>query len=70
MAGRPPDVSDDEILRVFQDSSDLVLFTGEIADELPIGDNGTRKRLKELEEKGLVKSKKRGKVIVWWLTDE
>lgn len=69
MAGRPPDVSDEEILRVFQQSADPVLFTGEVADSLPIERDGTRMRLNELEEEGRLKKKRRGNVIVWWLPE-
>ena len=70
MAGRPPDVTDEEILCVFQESDDPVLFTGDVADELPIGHNGTRMRLTELEEEGHLKKKQRGKAIVCWLAEE
>lgn len=69
MAGRPPDVSDEDILQVFRQSGDRVLFTGEISDELPIGQSGVLKRLNELESKNIIKKKKRGNVIVWWLNE-
>lgn len=69
MAGRPPDVSDEEILDVFKRSSDPVLFTSEVADELSIGRDGVRKRLNELEEENKIHKKKRGNIIVWWLND-
>jgi predicted ArsR family transcriptional regulator len=67
MAGRPPDVTDKEILNVFRQSGDPVLFTGEVADELPIGRDGVRKRLQELEQQGFIQKKQRGTAIVWWL---
>lgn len=69
MAGRPPDVTDEDILEVFHKSGDLVLFTGEVADELSIGRDGVRTRLQELESEGLVEKKQRGNVIVWWLSE-
>lgn len=70
MAGRPPDVSDEEILEILRQSTDPVLFTGEIAEELSIGTDGVRNRLQTLEEENRVQKKQRGKVIVWWIADE
>jgi Mn-dependent DtxR family transcriptional regulator len=66
MAGRPPDVTDEDILEVFRASGDPVLFTGVVAEELPIGRDGVRTRLKELHQRGLIGKKQRGNVIVWW----
>lgn len=70
MAGRKPEVNDTEILEVFAKSDDPVLFTGEVADHLPIGRNGIRKRLQSLHQQGLVERKKRGNTIVWWISDK
>jgi predicted ArsR family transcriptional regulator len=69
MAGRPPDVTDKEILDVFRQSVDPVLFTGEVAGKLSIGRDGVRKRLQELEQQGFIEKKQRGNVIVWWLVN-
>ena len=69
MAGRPPDVSDKAILEVFRQSGDPVLFTGEVADQLSIGRDGVRSRLKELESTGILHKKQRGNVIVWWISE-
>lgn len=67
MAGRPPDVTNKEILEVFRQSADPFLFTSEVADDLPIGRDGARKRLQKLAEDGCLQKKQRGKVIIWWL---
>ncbi|ELY64887.1 hypothetical protein [Natrinema versiforme] len=69
MAGRPPDVTDEEILQVFRESDEPVLFTGEVSDQLSIGRDGTLKRLKELEDDGHLSQKQRGNVMVWWLLE-
>ncbi|MUV85529.1 HTH domain-containing protein [Natronomonas sp. CBA1123] len=65
--GRKPTVTDDEILNLFMSSEDPVLTTREIADDLEIGRRGALKRLKDLEDRGFLKSKEHsGKHTVWW----
>jgi len=65
--GRSPKFTDDEILAVFQSSSDPVLTTGEVASEFEITHRGLRDRLDKLEEDGELKSKKVGaRAKVWW----
>jgi len=67
-AGRPPRVSDEEILTVFRESQDPVLIASEVAEELPIGRRGVYKRLEQLAEKGELDRKKiGGRGTVWWL---
>jgi predicted ArsR family transcriptional regulator len=67
-AGRPPRVSDEEILAVFHESSDPVLIASEVAEELPIGRRGVYKRLEQLAEEGELGRKKiGGRGTVWWL---
>jgi biotin operon repressor len=70
MAGRKRTVSDREILLIFRDATDPVLSAPEVAAELPIGETGTYKRLRELRENSLLASKKIGQGRAWWLTDE
>jgi biotin operon repressor len=70
MAGRKRTVSDREILLVFKEAADPVLSAPEVSEELPIGETGTYKRLRELREEGLLASKKIGQGRAWWLTDE
>lgn len=65
--GRKPQVSDEEILQIFQDSEDPVLIATEVAEQLPIGRRGVYERLKNLESEGTLQSKKvGGRSTVWW----
>lgn len=70
MPGRPPKVSDEDILKVFLERDDRVLWTAEVAEELPIRQDSLSTRLNELEEKGLLANKKRHKMAVWWITEK
>lgn len=67
--GRSPTVSDREILSVFVDAADPVLSAPEVADQLSIGKQGTYQRLRELEEKGALDSKKIARGRAWWITE-
>jgi len=65
--GRKPTVSDGEILDVFRKSSDPVLTAPEIADQISISRRGILDRLRNLEENGILQSKKvGGRRTVWW----
>ena len=68
--GREETVEDNEILQIFFESEDPVLFTGEVADEIGFSNQGTLPRLHNLADQGLLESKDGGRSIVWWLTDE
>lgn len=70
MAGRRETVSDEEILGFFQDTTDPVLGTAEVAEFLDFSNPGTHKRLKPLAQEGLLESKKIGNSIAWWITEE
>lgn len=61
-------VSDDQLLRIFKESKDPVLSAPEIADELPISKTGVYKRLRDLQERDLLTSKKIGQGRAWWIT--
>ena len=70
MSGRKPRVTDEEILDVFQSTSDPVLSTAEVAESLPIERRSVFNRLQQLEEDGLLKSKEiGGRNRVWWVSD-
>lgn len=62
-------LSDETILNVIRDKDEEVLKTAEIAEDLPITQNWTSKRLNELETKGRVHSKSAGQGRVWWLDE-
>jgi len=65
--GRKPTVEDDEILAVFRNSSDPVLTATEIFEQLPLGRRGVLKRLRNLEERDILRSKEVGSGSrVWW----
>lgn len=67
-AGRPPQVTDEEILEVLRESGDPVLIASEVAEELPIGRRGVYNRLEQLAEDGRLGRKKiGGRGTVWWL---
>lgn len=67
--GREETVDDSEILQIFLETEDPVLFTGEVADEIGFSNQGTLPRLHNLADQGLLDSKDGGRTIVWWLTD-
>lgn len=65
--GRPPSVSDDQILEIFETAQDPVLTAAEVAKQLDMGRRGILTRLESLEEQGYLRSKKvGGRSTVWW----
>jgi predicted ArsR family transcriptional regulator len=65
--GRPPEVTDDEILEIFISSTDPVLTATEVANSLSVGRRGILTRLENLETQGLLRSKDVGaRSTVWW----
>lgn len=63
-------VEDTEILEAFDHVSDPIRTAPKMADDLDIGEDGLRKRLKTLEDRDLVKSKTVGaRSVVWWRAD-
>lgn len=68
--GRKPTVSDEEILEVFEQASDPVLTTKEVAEEIGIGRRGAFDRLRKLADDGSIEMKKVGETgAVWWSPD-
>jgi predicted ArsR family transcriptional regulator len=67
--GRKPVVSDEQILSLFLDSPDPVMSAPELAEELPISKTGVYKRLRDLQERELLASKKIGQGRAWWITE-
>lgn len=66
--GRPPEITDEEILIVFKSADDPVLTAREVAEELSMGRRGILSRLENLEEANRIKSKKVGaRSTVWWV---
>jgi len=58
--GRKPRVTDDDLLDVFRSTSDPVLSTAEVAEQVPIKRRGTLNRLQSLEEDGALERKQIG----------
>lgn len=70
-AGRPPEVTDEEILDVFRRADEPFLIASEVADELPIGRRGVYGRLDTLHEDGTLGRKKiGGRGTGWWLLED
>lgn len=63
-------VSDKEIINILRNHDDPVLSTGEITEELPIGQRATYNRLQSLSDAGQVVKKKIGaRGVIWWPSD-
>lgn len=67
--GRKPTISNEDILEAFQRHTDPVLSTAEVAEEFDFSQAGILSRLRDLEEKGWLESKKIGNSNAWWLTE-
>lgn len=65
--GRKPRVSDTDVLAVFRSTSEPVLSTSEVAEELPIKRRATHNRLKSLVEAGKLAHKQVAKNVIYWL---
>jgi predicted ArsR family transcriptional regulator len=63
-------VTDEELLAAFDDIEGPFVTAGELADRLPISRTAINKRLKDLQSRGVIESKKPTKTMVgWWLSD-
>lgn len=61
--------SDVKYLRAIASHPDPVVTVTEVADSIDVSQQAAHKKLSQLEERGLVKSKKTGaRSRVWWLT--
>lgn len=69
--GRPPTVSDDQILRRKAEEEDFdFVFTSELREALDFSTNsGIHKRLDALEREGFVRSKRSTNANAWLLTE-
>lgn len=63
-------VSDEEILKAFDDTEDAVLTAVEVADRFNITQQAAHSRLASLHDEGKLKRKKAGsRAVVWWRAD-
>jgi DNA-binding PadR family transcriptional regulator len=68
--GRPDVVEDLDVLELLDSSDDPVMSAPELAEQTRIGDRGMYKKLRRMQDDGLVDSKKVGRARVWWMTEE
>ena len=69
--GPDPKHSDEEILKLFRDTADPVLFASEVAESLSTTRQTVYNRMVELLEKGYVRTKKAGKRSrIYWISYE
>ena len=62
-------VSEQEILKVFDNADTPVLTANDLADALPLTRQGANYRLNQMHGKGLIGKKKPGaRAVVWWAT--
>ena len=66
--GRKKETADEVLLREFLLSDDPSFVPKEIASAIDMSRQGVSSRLKELEDEGLLHSKKPGRDRIYWLT--
>jgi len=67
--GPKPTVTDEEILQVFRATSDPVLSTAEVAEQMPLERRSVYNRLVSLRNEGCLDSKKiGGRNSIWWIS--
>lgn len=70
MGGRRPVIDDDEILSVLETSDDPFLSAAEVSERLSIGREGTKQRLFDLADDGVLCSRKVSDLVwVFWLPE-
>ncbi len=62
-------VTQDAVLAVFESVEGPVVTSGDVAETLDCSRETARRKLRTLEEKGRVSSRKTAGRVVWWLTD-
>jgi len=62
-------VTDKDILLELRNHYSPAMNASEISDELPVSRQTVDKRLRALEDRELVHTRKVGRVRVWWLSD-
>lgn len=68
--GPKPSVTDEEILAVFRETTDPVLSTAEVAEQLTLERRSVYDRLVSLRDDGALESKQiGGRNTVWWLPE-
>lgn len=60
----------DDVLGVFETVEGPVVTSGDVADALDCSRETARRKLRTLEERGRVASRKTAGRVVWWMVDE
>lgn len=60
-------VEDIEIIDVMRESEDPFVTAKDVAEQLPITRQQANKRLRQLEDEGIVRSKSTGSGAGWWI---
>lgn len=69
--GPDPSVTDEELLKVFQDAEDPVLSTREVAEQVSLSRRSVYDRLVALRDGGKLEGKRvGGRNNIWWVPDE
>lgn len=68
--GRPNRVPKEAILKRLKDLEHPCVVAKEVAESLDITEPGMYKRLRKLQNEGLVGTRKLGQARAWWLTEE
>lgn len=63
-------VTPEEVLGVFESVEGPVVTSGDVADALDCSRETARRKLRTLEERELVASRKTAGRVVWWLVDD
>lgn len=64
------DETDEAILEVFASADEKVLTTKEIDSEISLSSKQTRRRLRDLESRGILGLKETSQDLIWWLEAE
>lgn len=64
------EVTDEDVLGVFESVEGPTITTTDVVNALGCSREVARQRLNSLAERGLVKRRKSGQVVLWWRTDE
>jgi predicted ArsR family transcriptional regulator len=68
--GRSRRVSDEELIQEINAAPDPFVTASEMAERIDYSRDGALRRLRDLEERGYVRSRNVGaNAVVWWLTD-
>jgi predicted transcriptional regulator len=69
MAAGKRGTTDDEVMAAIQDHRSPAVGTADIADAVGVSRQAVDRRLRDLEDDGLVDSDKVGRSRIWWVTD-